>query len=101
MKKALIAALVLGSLSAPAFANLQMAQKYGCTACHDVGAKKIGPSYKDVAKKYAGDKTAEAKLIAKVKKGGSGVWGTMPMPPQAQVSDADLKTLVKWVLAQK
>ncbi|RXZ43847.1 c-type cytochrome [Crenobacter cavernae] len=101
MKNPLIAAIVLGTLASPAFANLQMAQKYGCTACHDVGTKKIGPAFKDIAKKYAGDKSAETKLAAKVKKGGSGVWGTMPMPPQAQVNDADLKTLVKWVLATK
>ena len=57
------------------------------------------PSYQDVAKKYAGDKTAEAKLIAKVKKGGSGTWGAIPMPPNAQVKDADIATLVKWILA--
>jgi cytochrome c len=61
----------------------------------------VGPAYKDVAKKYAGDKGAEAKLIAKVKAGGSGVWGPIPMPPNAQVSDADVKTLVKWILSQK
>jgi cytochrome c len=61
----------------------------------------VGPAYKDVAKKYAGDKGAEAKLIAKVKAGGSGVWGPVPMPPNAQVSDADVKTLVKWILSQK
>ena len=59
----------------------------------------VGPAYKDVAAKYKGDKTAEAKLIEKVKKGGSGVWGPMPMPPNGQVKDEDIKTLVKWVLA--
>lgn len=101
MKKMLIAAVVGGLLAAPAMANLQLAQKYSCTACHAVDKKVVGPAYKDVAKKYAADKGAEARLIAKVKAGGSGVWGSIPMPPNPQVSDADLKTLVKWVLSQK
>lgn len=101
MKKMLFAALAIGALAAPAFANLQLAQKNNCTACHAVDKKVVGPAYKDVAKKYAGDKTAEAKLIAKVKAGGAGVWGAVPMPPNAQVSDADVKTLVKWVLSLK
>ncbi|MFN4237610.1 MAG: c-type cytochrome [Vogesella sp.] len=101
MKKMLFAALACGVLATPAFANLQLAQKNNCTACHAVDKKLVGPSYKEVAKKYAGDKGAEAKLIAKVKAGGAGVWGPVPMPPNPQVSDADLKTLVKWVLSQK
>ncbi|KMJ52597.1 MULTISPECIES: c-type cytochrome [Vogesella] len=101
MKKMLLAAVALGVLATPAFANLQLAQKYACVACHAVDKKIVGPAYKDVAKKYAGDKSAEAKLVAKVKAGGSGVWGPIPMPAHPQVSDADLKTLVKWVLSQK
>ena len=92
----LIATAVLAS--APALANLQLAKKSNCMACHWVDKKLVGPAYQEVAKKYAGDKTAEAKLIDKVKKGGSGVWGPIPMPPNPQVSDADLKILVKWVL---
>ena len=101
MKKMLFAAVALGVLATPAFANLQLAQKYACVACHSVDKKIVGPAYKDVAKKYAGDKSAEAKLVAKVKAGGSGVWGPIPMPAHPQVSDADLKTLVKWVLSLK
>ncbi|MBI3145630.1 MAG: c-type cytochrome [Pseudogulbenkiania sp.] len=101
MKKTLLAAVMLGVVATPAMANLQLAQKYNCLACHSVDKKVVGPSYKDVAKKYAGDKGAEAKLVAKVKAGGSGVWGAVPMPPNPQVSDADLKTLVKWILSQK
>ncbi|MDC7709382.1 c-type cytochrome [Vogesella indigofera] len=101
MKKMLLAAVALGVLATPAFANLQLAQKYACVACHAVDKKIVGPAYKDVAKKYAGDKSAEAKLVAKVKAGGSGVWGPIPMPAHPQVSDADMKTLVKWVLSQK
>lgn len=76
-----------------------VAQKSGCFACHSVDKKVLGPSYKDVAAKYKGDKGAEAKLIAKVKKGGSGVWGPMPMPANSpQVKDEDIKTIVKWIL---
>ncbi|PXX46178.1 MULTISPECIES: c-type cytochrome [Aquitalea] len=101
MKKMLLAALLLGTAAAPAMANLALAQKNNCLSCHAVDHKVVGPAYKDVAKKYAGDKGAEAKLIAKVKAGGSGVWGPIPMPPNSQVSDADIKTLVKWVLSQK
>jgi|SRR5450830_73897 len=77
-----------------------LAQKSGCLNCHSVQAAIIGPAYKDVAKKYKGDKTAEVRLIEKVKAGGSGVWGKMPMPPNSpQVKDDDIKTIVKWVLA--
>ena len=74
--------------------------KYNCTACHTVDKKLVGPSYKEVAAKYAGDAGAAAKLEQKVKNGGTGVWGQIPMPPNA-VPDADLKTLVEWILAQK
>jgi cytochrome c len=71
MKKMLLAALLLGTAAAPAMANLALAQKNNCLSCHAVDHKVVGPAYKDVAKKYAGDKGAEAKLIAKVKAGGS------------------------------
>jgi len=77
-----------------------LAQKSGCLACHSVQQKILGPAYKDVAAKYKGDKTAEAKLIAKVKAGGSGVWGPIPMPANSpQVKDEDIKTIVQWVLS--
>ena len=95
------AALAAALAVAPAIANLELAQKSGCTACHAVDKKVVGPSYKEVAAKYKGDKGAEAKLVDKVKKGGQGVWGQVPMPPNSHVSDADIKTLVKWVLSQK
>jgi cytochrome c len=79
-----------------------LAQKSGCLGCHSVANKILGPAYKDVAAKYKDDKTAETRLIAKVKAGGSGVWGTMPMPPNSpQVQDADIKTIVHWVLSLK
>lgn len=95
----LVATAILASVPAMASAGLDLAKKSNCLACHAVDKKVVGPSYQDVAKKYAGDKTADAKLIEKVKKGGSGTWGAIPMPPNAQVSDADIKTLVTWVLA--
>ena len=84
-----------------ALASEALAKKYNCLTCHAVDKKVIGPSYKDVAAKYKGDAGAEAKLVAKVKNGGSGVWGQIPMPPNASVPDADIKTLVKWTLSAK
>ena len=86
----------------PAQASDELAKKHLCTTCHVVkGAKTIGPSYAEVAKKYAGQKDAEARLADKVKKGGQGAWGQVPMPPNAAVPDADIKALVKWVLSVK
>lgn len=102
MKLALASTVVaVGILSAmPALASTgkDLATKNACLACHAVDKKLVGPSYQDVAKKYAGDPTAEAKLVEKVKKGGSGVWGSIPMPPNVAVKDEDIKTLVKWIL---
>ena len=98
---AILLATGLAVLAAPALANEELAKKNACTACHAIDKKLVGPAYKEVAKKYAGDATAEAKLIDKVKKGGVGVWGQVPMPPNASVKDEDIKTLVKWVLSLK
>ena len=84
-----------------AMANPDLAKAKNCMACHAVGSKLVGPAYKDVAAKYAGQKDAENKLVAKVMKGGSGTWGAIPMPANPQVSEAEARTLVKWVLAQK
>jgi len=89
------------AVALPAKADEAMARKYNCLACHTVDKKLVGPAYKDVAKKYAGQKDAEAKLVQKVEKGGSGVWGNIPMPPNSTVPDADVKALVKWVLSLK
>ena len=98
--KLILAVLLLGSCIT-ANANQALAQKSGCLACHAVDQKILGPAYKDVAKKYKGQADAEAKLVAKVKAGGSGVWGAIPMPPMSpQIKDEDIKTLVKWVLTQ-
>ena len=79
----------------------ELMKKDGCSACHAVDKKIIGPAYQEVAAKYKGDATAEAKLVDKVKKGGVGVWGQIPMPPNAQASDADVKNLVTWILSLK
>jgi cytochrome c len=93
-------ALTAGLVAAPvAQADLAMAKKYNCTACHTVDKKVVGPAYKDVAKKYKGQADAAAKLAEKVKKGGSGVWGPVPMPPNAAVPDGDIKKLVDWILS--
>ena len=100
MNKILIAALL--SLGAgAALANQDLAQKKGCMACHQLQTKVVGPAYKDVAAKYAKDKDAAKKLAEKVIKGGSGVWGPVPMPPNATVTPAEAETLVKWVLTVK
>lgn len=104
MKALLLAVAAAGSMMVAAQAGAAdasaLAQKSGCLACHSVDKKVLGPAYKDVAAKYKGDKTAEAKMIEKVKKGGSGVWGPMPMPAMGgQVKDADIKTIVEWVLS--
>ena len=104
IKRVLASVLALCVLASPAMAADQtaLAQKDGCFACHSVANKIVGPAWKDVAAKYRGDKSAEAKLIAKVKNGGSGVWGSIPMPSNSpRVSDADIKTLVKFALSLK
>lgn len=81
-----------------AHANLALAQKNACMACHAVDKKLVGPAYQEVAKKYAGQADAVAKVTESIKKGGSGKWGPVPMPAQAALSDADAKTLAAWVL---
>jgi len=101
MMVGVVLATALASQAAMADAGLDLAKAKNCLACHAVATKVVGPAYKDVAAKYAGQKDAEAKLVAKVMKGGSGVWGAVPMPANPQVNEAEAKTLVKWVLAQK
>lgn len=83
----------------PAMANLDLAKKSNCMSCHAVDKKVVGPSYQEVAKKYAGQADAAKMLAAKVKAGGKGTWGPVPMPPNAAVKDADIDTLVSWILA--
>lgn len=94
--------VVVGALSAaPAFANADLAQKKSCMACHSVDQKVLGPAFKAVAAKYADDKDAVAKLSTKIIKGGSGSFGTIPMPANPQVNEAEAKELVTWILGLK
>ena len=93
------AAGLMAAGSAMATDMPELAKKNGCTACHTIDKKLVGPAWMDVAKKYKGVAGEDAQLEAKVAKGGAGVWGSMPMPPNApRVSEADIKTLVKFVL---
>ena len=90
-----------GSQAADPKAAEELAKKSACMACHTLDKKLVGPSYKEVAAKYSGQKDAQAKLIDKVKKGGTGAWGQIPMPPNTNVKDEDIKTLVDWILSVK
>lgn len=92
----LVAASTL--IAAPVQADEALAKKYNCLACHQVDKKVLGPAYKEIAKKYKGQADAGAKLADKVKKGGSGVWGPVPMPPNPAMPDAEVKKLVDWIL---
>ena len=96
---ALVAAAA--TVSAPAMADEALAKAKNCLACHAVDKKVLGPSYKEVAAKYAGQKDAVDKLAVKIMKGGSGVWGPVPMPANTQVSEAEAKKLAAWVMATK
>lgn len=79
-----------------------LAQKSGCFACHAVDKKMVGPAWNDVAVKYRGQKDVETKLVAKVAKGGSGVWGATPMPPnEPRVKEEDIRALVRFILSLK
>lgn len=101
MKPVALMIAVITTIAGPAFANADLAQKKNCLACHAVDAKRIGPSYKDVAAKYVDNKDAIATLSAKVIKGGGGVWGAIPMPANPQVTEAEAKQLVQWILTLK
>lgn len=100
--------VAIGALAAalPAYAvdeaaAMELAKKSGCLACHGMANKLVGPAWRDIGKKYAGDAGAEAALVAKVRKGGKGVWGEVPMPPNVTVKEADVRTLVQFILTLK
>ena len=97
----LMPALMILAAPTAAQASLDMAKKNACMACHAVDKKLVGPAYKDVAKKYAGQKDAEATLVSHVLKGSKDVWGPVPMPANANVTEAEAKKLVAWVLSLK
>jgi cytochrome c len=99
MREAL--ALALALVAGSACASEELFRKSNCMACHAVDQKRVGPPLKDVAAKYSGDSGAAERLARKIREGGSGVWGELPMPPQPQVSEADAKTLAEYILSLK
>ena len=102
MKQILVAAAAVAALASnAAFASELLAKDNNCLACHAVDNKLVGPGFKEVAAKYKGDKSAEAKLATKIQKGGSGSWGQIPMPANPQVDDNEAKALAKWILSLK
>lgn len=101
MKLMMTAASAALLLSGAASADQALAQKNACMSCHGVDKKIVGPAFKEVAKKYAGDKTAHDKLVAKVKTGGKGVWGQIPMPPNPGVKPEEASKIIDWVLSLK
>jgi cytochrome c len=102
MKFLFAALFALGVLAVGnARASEKLAQSSGCMTCHSIDRKTIGPSYKEIAAKYRSDKGAAANLVKKVKTGGSGVWGSTPMPPNAHVKEDDIKAIVTWILTIK
>ena len=103
MNKLLLAAVAasLAAFGAPAMADMNLAKAKNCTACHALDKKVIGPNFKEIAAKYASDKGAVARLVGKVRQGGSGTWGQIPMPANPQVSAAEAETLVKWIMSQR
>ena len=96
---AFVGACGMLTIGAPAFASQQLAKDKNCLACHAIDKKLVGPSYKDIAAKYKGDKNAQAMLVKKVRDGGVGVFGQIPMPANPQVNEQEAQTLVKWILS--
>lgn len=99
MKRIFFALAASISITVPAWADADLAKSKNCMGCHTVEKKLVGPSYKDVAKKYAGQKDAADKLAVKIKQGSSGVWGNVVMPANAQIAEADAKKLATWILS--
>ena len=97
----MVVALIAWMSMRPAQANADLTRKYNCVACHAEVGRKVGPAYQDVAKKYAGRTDATDYLTNKIRAGGKGVWGSMPMPPHPQVSEADAKAMATYVLGVK
>ena len=103
MSKLMIAAASAAMLvmSGAASADQALAQKNACMSCHGVDKKTVGPAFKEIAKKYADDKDAQAQLVTKVKTGGKGVWGAIPMPPNPNLKQEDAEKIVAWLLTLK
>lgn len=98
---AALTAVIAVTIAAPAVASPQLAQSKNCASCHQMDAKSIGPSYKQIAQKYTANAETVAMLAGKITKGGAGVWGPVPMPANGQVSDAEARTLASWILSLK
>ena len=98
--KAVLVSFVLGSVfvATPALADEALAKKHNCTACHAIDKKVVGPSFRDVAAKYHDQQGVAQRLEEKVKNGGAGVWGNIPMPPNGAVPDAEVHNIVNWIL---
>ena len=92
----MVAVVLVAAVVSPA---MEQATKNGCMACHGVNNKIVGPGYNEVQARYKDQPDAEVRLVAKVKAGGQGVWGSVPMPPNAHLQDGDIKTLVQWIMA--
>jgi len=101
MKKLLAVALLGALFSGSALAQIELAKQKNCLACHSVDKKVLGPAYKEVAAKYSNDPGAEARLVKKVREGGTGVWGKNVMPANPKLSEEDATKLVKWILSLK
>ena len=101
MKHILLTLALSLTMGMPAMANIELAKKNACMGCHAIDSKVLGPAFKDVAKRYASDKEALAKVSVSIKNGGKDKWGTLAMPPSEQLSDADVRTLSAWVLGFK
>ena len=95
-----VAAIATIAVSGPATASPELAKAKNCVACHAPSAKLVGPSFKEIATKYAGDAGAPARLAEKIRKGSQGVWGAVPMPANPQVNDDEANALARWILAQ-
>ena len=101
IKRALLALAAMAATSAPALADQALAQARNCMACHAVDKKLVGPSYREVATRYSGQRDAIDRLAVKIMKGGSGVWGPVPMPANSQVNEAEAKRLAAWMMTLK
>lgn len=97
----LLSALAMGLPAGAAFADDEFYKTKNCFACHRIDRNTLGPSFKSIATKYADDKGADVVLARKIREGGTGVWGTVPMPPQTQVSEDESLTLARWILGLK
>ncbi|MDN3221457.1 c-type cytochrome [Pseudomonas nunensis] len=104
-KGAMVATLILslGTLASvlwpvQAAASQALVQSYACVGCHQANARVVGPSWKDISQKYGDGKATAEQIASSIKAGSTGKWGSIPMPPQAQVSDADLKSIAQWLL---